>query len=225
MMADELDLPLENIKMVMGDTDLCPWDGGTWGSTSVREFGPSMRFAAAEAKAVLMLLATEKLGVEESRLEVSNGIVYDKLDKNKSVSYAELTKGKKIERQLKDSPVLKDPSRFNLIGTAVKRLDAYAKVTGEAKYSGDIRIPGMLQARILRPPSHGAKLVSADTSEAEKTEGIQVVRDGDFIALLHEDRDTVDEAIVKVKAEYSFNEMEVNDKTVFDHYLKSATEG
>ncbi|MFZ0283418.1 MAG: molybdopterin cofactor-binding domain-containing protein [Bacteroidales bacterium] len=225
MMADELDIPLERVKMVMGDTDLCPWDGGTWGSTSIREFGPSMRAAAAEAKAVLMLLGSEKLGIEEAQMEVNNGIISDKLDKNKSVSYAELTKGRKIERFLKESPVLKDPSRFNLIGKPYKRLDAYAKVTGEAKYSGDIKIPGMWQARILRPPSHGAKLVSADTSEAEKIEGIEVVRDGDFIALLHEDRDTVDEAIVKIKAEYSFNEMEVNDKTVFDHYLKSGTEG
>jgi isoquinoline 1-oxidoreductase len=105
------------------------------------------------------------------------------------------------------------------------RQDARVKVTGEAIFSGDIKLPGMLHARIVRPPSHGAKLVSADLSEAEKIKGIQVVRDGDFIALLHEDRDRVDEAIVKVKAEYSFNEMKVNDKTVFDHYLKSASKG
>ena len=223
MMADELDVQLEKVKMVMGDTDLCPWDDGTWGSTSIREFGPNMLAAVAEAKAVLMQLGSEKLGVQVSQLEAGSGMITDKLDKSKSVSYAELTKGRKIERHLDSSAVLKDPSRFNLISRPYKRLDAVAKVTGEAKYTGDIKIPGMLQARIVRPPSHGAKLVSADTTEAEKTEGIQVVRDGDFIALLHEDRDMVDQAIVKVKAEYTFNEMDVNDKTVYDHYLKTAS--
>jgi isoquinoline 1-oxidoreductase len=98
-------------------------------------------------------------------------------------------------------------------------------VTGEAKYAGDFKFPGMLHARIVRPPSHGAKLISADTSEAEKIKGIQVVRDNDLIALLHENRDIVDEAIVKVKAEYSFDEMKVNDKTVYDHYANSASKG
>jgi nicotinate dehydrogenase subunit B len=225
MLADELDVPFESVKMVMGDTDLCPWDDGTWGSTSIREFGPSMRAAAAEAKTVLLQMASEQLGVPISQLEVKNGIISYKLDKVKKVSYAQLTKGKKIERRLKDKPVLKDSGKFNIIGKPYMRQDARLKVTGEAKFTGDIILPGMLHARIVRPPSHGAKLISIDVSEAEKIKGIQVVRDGDFIALLHENRDKVDEAIVNVKAEYSFDEMKVDDKTIFDHFLKSASKG
>jgi isoquinoline 1-oxidoreductase len=223
IMADELDVPFESIKMVMGDTDLCPWDGGTWGSTSIREFSPSMRAAAAEARTILFQMGSEQLGVPISQLEVNGGIITDKLNDKKRVSYAQLTKGKKIEKHLNYEAVPKDPGKFNIIGKPYMHQDARLKVTGEAKFTGDIKLPGMLHARIVRPPSHGAKLVSADMSEAEKIKGIQIVRDGDFIAILHEDRDTVDNAIVKVKTEYSFDELKVNDKTIFDHFLKSAT--
>ena len=79
----------------------------------------------------------------------------------------------------------------------------------------------MVFARILRPPSHGAKLTSVDVSGAEKIEGVKVVRDGDFIAVLNENHDKADEAIVKIKAEYSFDEIKVNDKTIFEMMLKS----
>lgn len=223
IMADELDVPFESVKIIMGDTDLCPWDEGTWGSTSIRDFGPKMRAAAAEARTVLLELAAEQLKVPVSQLEAANGIITDSQDKSKKVSYAQLTKGKKIERHITGKATLKDPSKFTVIGKPFLRQDARAKVTGEAKYSGDMLMPGMLHARIVRPPSHGAKLVSANTSEAEKIKGIQVVREGDFIALLHENRDRVDEAIAKVKAEYSFDEMKVNDKSIYEHYRKSAS--
>ena len=223
MMADELDVAFESVKMVMGDTDLCPWDGGTWGSTSIREFGPEMRKAAAEAREVLLQLASDKLQVPVKQLEVRNGIVNAINDKSKTVSYAQLAKGKRIEKHLSGTPVLKIASEFKIIGKPYKRADSVLKVTGEAKYSGDIKLPGMLFARIVRPPSYGAKLVSADTSEAEKTEGIQVVRDNDLVALLHENREKVDEAIVKVKAVFEEVKMDVNDRNVRDHYIKTAT--
>ena len=223
MMADELDVAMENVKMVMGDTDLCPWDDGTWGSLSVREFGPKMRKAAAEARAVLIQMASEQLKVPVDRLAVSDGIVTDKLDNSKTISYAQLAKGKKIERHLTEKPKVKEPSEFKIIGKPYNRTDSTLKVTGEAKYAGDIKIPGMMFARVVRPPSYGATLISADTTEAEKIPGIQVVKDTDLVALLHESRDKVDEAIVKVKAEYSQIEMNVTDRTVIDHYLKSAT--
>src|SRR5450830_337161 len=84
------------------------------------------------------------------------------------------------------------------VGKPYLHQDARLKVTGEAKFSADIQLPGLLHARVLRPPSHGAKLSTADVSEAEKIKGIQMVRDGDFIAVLSDDRDKVDQAIVKV---------------------------
>jgi len=219
MMADELNVPLEKIKMIMGDTDLCPYDAGTWGSQTTQTFGPAMRAAAAEARGVLVDLASAKLGVPASRLEVKDGIIADIKDPKKSVSYAQLAKGKKLEKYLDVKPLAEDYSKFTYVGKSYKHADARVKVTGEAKYAGDLKLPGMVFARILRPPSHGAKLSTVDVSEAEKVQGTQVVRDGDFIAVLNENRDRADGAIVKIKAEYIFNELKVNDKNLYDRMV------
>ena len=221
MMADELNVPMEKIKLVMGDTDLCPWDGGTWGSMTTRHFGPSMRAALAEGKGVLLELASEKLKVPVSQLTVNDGVITDTANPANSVTYAELAKGKKIERFLKEKPSPEDYTKYTFVGKSYQRMDAKVKVTGEAKFTGDIKVPGMVFARILRPPSHGAKLTTVDTSGAEKVEGAKVVRDGDLIAVLHENRDKADEALVKIKADYTYNELPVNDKTVFEYMLKS----
>jgi nicotinate dehydrogenase subunit B len=221
MMADELNVPLEKVKFVMGDTDLCPYDAGTWGSQTTRSFGPNMRAAAAEARGVLLEMASAQLGVPVSQLEVKDGIITDTKNMKNSVTYAQLTKGKKLEKYLDTKPAVEDYTKFTYVGKSYKHSDADLKVTGQAKYAGDLKLPGMVFARILRPPSHGAKLKSADVSVAEKMEGISVVRDGDFIAVVSENRDKADEAIVKIKAEYSFDEMKVNDKTIFEWMLKA----
>jgi isoquinoline 1-oxidoreductase len=224
IMADEIEVPFERVKMVMGDTDLCPWDGGTNGSQTIRSFSPRMRVAAAEAKTILMQLGADYLHVPVSQLEVKDGIISEIRNNKNKVSYGELAKGKKIEKHIDGKPELKDYTKFKFVGKPYLHQDARIKVTGEARYSADIQLPGLLHARILRPPSHGAKLLTADISEAEKIKGIRVVRDGDLIAVLSDDRDMVDQAIVKVKAEFSFNETEVDDKTIFDRILKANSE-
>lgn len=221
MMADELNVPLEKVKMVMGDTDLCPWDGGTWGSLTTRAFGPAMRAAAAEAKGVLLGLASVQLGVPEAQLEAKDGIIIDTKNTKKSVSYSQLAKGKRIEKFLDVKPTPEDYTKFNYVGKSYKHSDANLKVTGAAKYTGDLKLAGMVYARILRPPSHGAKLTSVDYSAAEKLPGIEVIKDGDLVAVLHENREKADAALATIKAEYSFKEMPVNDKTVFEWMLKS----
>ena len=221
MMADELNVPLEKVKMVMGDTDLCPFDQGTWGSMSTRVLGPNMRAAAAEARGVLLDLASVQLGIPVTQLAVKDGMISDTKNPKNSVSYAQLTKGKKIEKFLDVKPPVEDYTKFNYVGKSYNHIDATLKVTGEAKYAGDLKLPGMVFARILRPPSHGAKLASVDYSAAEKIAGTKVVKDGDIIAVINENRDKADESIAKIKAEYTFNEMAVNDKTIFDYMLKS----
>ncbi|MBZ5563770.1 MAG: molybdopterin-dependent oxidoreductase [Acidobacteriia bacterium] len=223
MLADELDVPLESVDMVMGDTDLCPWDRGTFGSMTTRFFGPPFRAAAAEAKAVLVELAAEKLGVTKDRLKTRDGAVYDDAGQKK-VTYAELAKGKKILRHLKGAPVEK-PGEFTLVGKGLDRRDAVEKVTGRAKYAGDIREPGMLCARILRPPSHDAKFLRVDTSAAREVAGTQVVQDGDLIAVLHESPDLAEQALARLKPEYDQPAASVDDRTIFDHLLKVAPPG
>ncbi len=224
MIADELDTPLESIKMVMGDTELCPYDAGTWGSMSTRALGPSLMVAVAEARGVLLSLGAEKLGVTPEELAIENGVIFVKDKKNQKVSFGQLTEGKKIEKHLDVKPKVKDFSEYKIRGKSFNHADGIAKVKGEAMYSGDFRMPGMLYAKILRPPSHGATLVSADTSEAEKLEGITIARDKELVAVLHRDPEKAEKALTKVKAEYKFDEMKVDDQTVFKHQLEFKSE-
>ncbi len=223
MLADELDVSLDSVHMVMGDTDLCPWDRGTFGSMTTRFFGPPFRAAAAEAKAVLVELAAEQLGVAKDRLKTKDGVVYEEAGQKK-VTYAELSKGEKIVRHLKGA-ALETPADFTIVGKPILRRDSVEKVTGKAKYAGDIKEPGMLHARILRPPVHGAKLVSADASAAREIEGAQVVEDGDLIAVLHECPDVAEEALARIKSQYDRPAPYADDKTIFDHLLKVASQG
>ncbi|MGB9488716.1 MAG: molybdopterin cofactor-binding domain-containing protein, partial [Terriglobia bacterium] len=223
MLAEELDVPLESVDMVMGDTDLCPWDRGTFGSMTTRFFGPPFRAAAAEARAVLIELAAERLQVTEERLKTKAGVVYEEAGQKK-VSYAELAQGQKILRHVK-GVAPKSPSDFVLVGKHVLRTDAAAKVTGQAIYAGDVREPGLLHARILRPPVHGAKLIQADTSGAKEIEGVQIVEEGDLIAVLHPYPDLAEKALAKIKSEYDRPAPTVDDKTIFDHLLKVAPQG
>jgi len=225
MLADELDVPLENVDMVMGDTDLCPWDMGTFGSRTTRFFGPPLRAAAAEARVVLLELASEHLHIPPGRLTVENGEIFEKTRPRSRIAYAQLTRGKRIERHLSRPVKVKDPSEFKIMNRPALRRDAFEKVTGKAAYAGDIHVPGMLYARILRPPAHDARLVSADLSEAEKAEGVRVVRDGDLIAVLHPQPDVAEAAFLKIKAEFEQPKSDLDDKTIFDHLLKVAPAG
>ena len=201
--AEELNVPLTSVDMVIGDTDLCPWDGGTYGSLSIRQFGPVLRAAAAEARAVLVQLASERLQVPTADLTVELGVVRHKTDPAKRVTYGQLTEGKRIERRVEGRPTLEDVKSFTIVGTSAPRRDAIEKVTGKAKYAGDIVPPGALHARVVRPPAHGATLVSVDTSAAEAVPGVRVVRDGTLVAVLHEHRDEADRALALVKAQFS----------------------
>ncbi|NQU85891.1 MAG: xanthine dehydrogenase family protein molybdopterin-binding subunit [Mariniphaga sp.] len=225
MVADELDVAFEKVKMVMGDTDLCPWDMGTFGSMSVRILGPSLMAAAAEARAVLLQLGAESLGIPVEQLDVKDGIIFNKNDNKKKVSYQKLTKGKKIERFMEQKPAVKDYSEHRVMGKPKLHQDAIAKVNGQAKYSGDMRLPGMVYARILHPPSHAATLESADISEAEKVKGVQIVRDGDLLAALHENPEIAEKSRALIKAEYSFDEMEIDNSNMFEYLFKNAPQG
>ncbi len=225
MLADELDVPLNSVDMVMGDTNLCPWDMGTFGSMSTRFFGPPLREAAAEAKAILIGLASEHLHLNENQLKVEDGVVMDKNNIRKRVTYAQLAKGKSIEKHLSKKPALKNVSEFTIVSKSASRKDGLVKVTGKAQYAGDIRIPGMLYAKILRPPVHGAKLKSLDTSALQKYKEIQILQDRDLIAVLHRHPDVAEEALSKIKADFDLPEAKVDPQTIFEHLLNIAPQG
>jgi nicotinate dehydrogenase subunit B len=135
MAAEELGLSLESIHMVMGDTDLCPWDMGTFGSMSTRFFGPALRAAAAEAKAVLVSLAAERLQVPQDELVSENGFVFVAADRGRKVSFGQLAQGQKITRRMEGEVELTPVQDFKVMGKATLRRDSLDKVTGEALYA------------------------------------------------------------------------------------------
>jgi nicotinate dehydrogenase subunit B len=220
--ADELDVSFDSVDMVMGDTDLCPWDMGTFGSLTIRRFGPVLRGAAAEARAVLLQMSADYLQLPSvENLHVKDGVVTCTKDEHKSVSYAKLVEGKRIERHLEKVPVKPVPA-FTVIGTAPRRKDALDMVTGKARYAADMTPPGTLHARLLRPPAHGATLKEADTTAAEKIPGVRVIRDGEMIAVIHERPDTAERALELIRARFEPAQPGEDDKTIFDHLLKAA---
>ena len=225
MLAEELETPLESVDFVMGDTGRCPWDMGTFGSMTTRSFGPALQAAAAEAKAVLLELAAEALKVPQGQLVAKDGLIFDRQNKEQRVTYGQLAKGQKIERHLKARPALKDVAMHTVVGKPLIRRDGRDKVTGKAQYAGDLREPGMLYAKILRPPAHGAKLKSVDTAPAKAVPGVRVVQEGELLAVLHELPDVAEAALAKIKAEFEVPELTVDDKTIFEHLLKAAPEG
>jgi nicotinate dehydrogenase subunit B len=225
MAADELGVALESINMVLGDTDLCPYDAGTYGSTSTRMFGPALRGAAAEAKAILLELASERLKTPKEKLTAENGIIYVTSNKQSKVAYAQLALGQKITRKLEGKAVLKTVNQFAIMGKSVKRLDVHDKVTGKAKYAGDLRETDMLYASVLRPPAHGATLKSADTSMAEGMPGVIVVKESDLIATLHKDPEQATKALQSIKAQFAIPKPAIDTDSVFDYLIKSAGQG
>ncbi len=222
MLADELDVPLDRVDMIMGDTDLCPWDMGTFGSRSTRFFGPPLREAAAEARSILLALAAESLKISQNRLIAKNGVISDTMNSEKKISYQELTKGKHIERHLTSKPPLKKLVDFKVMGKSQNRVDSTRKVSGEARYAGDIRLPGMLYAKIVRPPAHGARIKRFDISALKDIEDVRVVEDKDFIAVLHPYHDIAEKALSLLKAEFEIPENNLDNTTIHKHLLDVA---
>ena len=222
MLAEELEISPSAVDMVMGDTDLCPYDMGTFGSQCIRAFGPALRAAAAEARSVLIELAAEKMSLPKGSLQAGGGAVFEKAKPAHKITYGELAKGQAIARHVDPKPSLKKPAEFKVIGTPALHRDAADKVTGRAHYAADIRVPGMLYARILRPPAHGAALKSLDVSGAEKIDGVRVVRDDDLIAVLHAHPATAVAALAAVKAEWDVSDTGLDDTNIFAHLEKSA---
>ena len=217
VVAEELEVSIYDVDMIMGDTELCPYDAGTWGSLTTRFIDPVLRAAAAEAREVLLDLAAEHFDLNKTSLQVEEGVVSDKNDSSKKITYAELTKGKKIVRSLTKKPEIKKAKDFKLIGKPIKSLDAEAKVTGKAKYSGDILLPGMVHATIIRPEVFGSKKVKVDASKLSDFAGVELVEKGDLVAVVHSDPEVSNRAANSVQVTWDAPVAKVNQETIFQY--------
>src|ERR1035437_2573018 len=181
--AEELRVPLDRVRMVMGDTDQTPNDGGTAGSGTTPRTAPLVRRAAATARDLLLAAAGRQFGVESARLEVRDGAVQYA---GKKFCYADLARSPELAAAYKEAlpagTTVTPAKDWQLLGKPQVRLDARELVTGAHRFPSDIVRPGMLYGRVLRAPSYGATLGSVDLSEAQKMPGVTAVREGDFVA-------------------------------------------
>src|SRR5262249_39851683 len=181
--AEELDLPLARVYVIEGDTALTPEQGTTWGSLSIQIGGMQIRQAAAAAKRALLDEAAKRLKVDARELKVVDGVISGG---GKRMGYGELIGGKSFSITLDPKSPLptKDPKEFKLVGTSVPRVDIPAKVTGTFVYMQDVRMPGMLHGRVVRPPAVGAVLGDVDEGSIGDIATARVVRQGNFLAVV-----------------------------------------
>jgi isoquinoline 1-oxidoreductase len=202
--ADELDLPLASVSLILGDTALVPYDRGTVGSLSTMTLGMQLRRAAATAKGALVTLAAEHWSVDEAGLSTSEGNVFVTSEPSRRVSYAELLQGKDLQLSIPEDTATKKAEDFVFMGKEATRTDALARVTGQAKYSHDIVVEGMLHGKILRPPSYGARPQQIDTSGSERVPGfVMVVQDGDFVGVVCEREDSAEQAVEAIRVRWN----------------------
>ena len=181
--AEELDVPFASLIVVTADTQRTANEGYTSGSHSMQDSGTAIQHAAAQVRALLLAEAARRFEVPEEDLRTENAavIAFD----GRKLGYGELVAGDMLHVQAQPQSKLKDPAAFKLIGQPIQRVDIPVKVTGGAAYVQDMRLPGMVHARIVRPPSYGAQLMECNTPATEKMPGvIKIVRDGNFLAVV-----------------------------------------
>ena len=182
IVADELDVDLKRIEMVSGDTALTPNEGVTAGSQSIQDSGTALRYACAEVRDMLFQAAAAKLGVRTAALSVDDGAISNPA--GVKATYWELVNEGMLKREATGTGRPKEPARHKVIGRDIQRRDIPAKVTGGAAYVQDMRMPGMIFGRVVRPPSPRARLVSVEEAAARRLPGVVVVlRDGSFVAV------------------------------------------
>ena len=180
--AEELRVPLSAVKLVMGDTDLTPFDMGTFGSRSTPQMGTKLRQASAAARERLVALAAERWRVDGATLTAADGRVTDPRAR-RSLGYGELTSGRKLTEVVRDDVALTPAEKWVVAGTSAPKVGARDIVTGRHEYTSDMHVAGMLYGKVLRQPSIGATLASLDASGARKIPGVVVTHDGDFVGV------------------------------------------
>lgn len=224
VLAEELEVSIYSVDMVMGDTELCPFDAGTWGSLTTRFIDPPLRAAAAEAREILRGLAAAHLGVSSGEFDIVDGTVFLKNDPDKKVTYAQLTKGQKILRSLDQKPELKTHKDFKIIGKPIISLDAEAKVTGRAKYSADFKFPDMVYATIVRPRVLGSKKIAVDASQLVGYEGAVLVEENDLVAVVHTNPEISNRAASSIKVTWQEPEAKADQESIFKYLEENITQ-
>ncbi len=199
--AEELKVPVASITLLMGDTNRVPFDMGTFGSRTTPTMGPQLRKAAATARGALLDRAAQRWNVPAGSLVAVDGQIRNPKT-NEALSYGDLSKTPLL-KEITENVQLSPPADWKIAGTAVPKIDGRAFVTGEHKYTSDVKLPGMLYGKVLRPTAFNATLSSLDASQAEKMPGVTVVRDGNFVGVTAPDEPAANRALGALRVQWS----------------------
>ena len=215
MVADELDVPFKAVRVIMGDTATSVNQGGASGSTGVQMGGKQMRAAAAEARRVLVEMAAEKLSLPADQLTVTDGIVHAKNDATKKASYAELIGGRYFNVQLEWNKQIgnllyapgkakpKDAKDYKIVGKPIAREDIAPKAYAQEDFCTDVKVPGMVHGRVIRPAIAGAVPTKVDESSIKDIPGAKVVWDKGFLGVVADKEWDASKAAEKLQVQWS----------------------
>jgi isoquinoline 1-oxidoreductase len=220
--AEELHVPIDKIELVMGDTQLTPFDMGTFGSRTTPTMNLQLRKVAASARDLLIGLAATQWQTDPAHLVASDAKVTDR-QTNRSVEYAALLKGQQLTQNLPAEDPLIPAANWRVAGQSTHKVDGRDFVTGRHRYPSDQTLPDMLHGKLLRPPSFGATLLSLDSQKAEQM-GAVVVRDGNFVGVAAPSVALASSAVAAIQAEWK-SDPQPSRKDLFDSLKKDTTEG
>jgi isoquinoline 1-oxidoreductase len=220
VVAEELHAPVSSIRLVMADTELTPYDAGTFGSRSTPDMVPQLRRMAAAAREALIDLAVEQQKVERSALTVAEAKIKNSAT-GASWGFGQITKGQKLMKAVADNPETTPATKWKVAGTPVPKVDGADFVSGKHKYASDVTLPGMLHGKLVRPASFRAKIASIDTKEAEAMSGVTVVHDGEFVGVVAPNTLQAERAAKAIRIEWSGG-AQFSDAQLFDQLKRGA---
>jgi isoquinoline 1-oxidoreductase len=216
--AEELRAPIGSVQLVMADTDLTPYDMGTFGSRTTPVMAPQMKKVGAAAREALIDLAAAKWRVDRASITVADGKVTNKVS-GQSIGFGELTRRQKLVKTV-DGAAVTPPAEWTLEGTSAAKVSARDMVTGAHRFPSDVVRPDMVHGRVLRPPSFNAKLASFDAKQAAEIQDVGIVRDGDFVGAVGPDEGTLAKAIGAIQAGWNYDPQPSN-KELFEILKKT----
>jgi nicotinate dehydrogenase subunit B len=214
VVAEELRVPVGSIHLTMADTDLTPFDAGTFGSRTTPDMAVQLRKVAATARELLIDLAAEMWNADRKSLVIADARI-TRSDPKQTIGFGELTKGQKLMKWVADDPPTTPAAEWKIAGTPVPKVDGREFVTGKHQYTPDIRVAGMLRGKVLRPSAFGATLATLDTKQAEAMPGVSVIRDGDFVGVTAPTEHVAAKAIAALRAEWK-TKPQSSDSNLFE---------
>src|ERR1041385_5657581 len=221
--ADEMHVPVASVRVVLGDTDLTPFDAGTFGSRTTPTMVPQIRRAAAAAREALIEMAAEQMSVQPDTVKIIDARFVNH-DKAKTLTLAEVARGRKLVKVIPDDLKTTAPKDWTVAGKPLTKVTARDVVTGKHRYTSDIKRDGMLYGKVVRPATFNATLISSDTKAAEAMPGVKVVTDGNFIGVAAANIETAASAVKAIAVDWK-SPGQPSNAELFDLLRKPATGG